>query len=130
MALHLDPDFDATRPASLEETPLRSATPAVPALRLLVKGFSEMEHRLLEGTVRLSQRRSPHLDLLEDATADTLVIWNASSSHKRALGHLAESACGECKDERPADRAVGAESARAGVLGEASASSSCCPVAI
>ena len=71
MASHPDPDFDATRPASLEETPPRSATPAVPALRLLVKGFSEMEHRLLQGTVKLSQRRSPRLDLLEDARAES-----------------------------------------------------------
>jgi hypothetical protein len=39
----------------------------------------------------------------------TLAIWNASSSHKRALGPLEESACDECRYERPADRAVGAE---------------------
>ena len=39
-----------------------------------------------------------------------------------------ESACGECGYERPADRAVGVESAGAGLLGEASSSSSCCPV--
>ena len=71
MASHTDPDFDATRPASLEETPLRRATPAVPALRLLVKGFGPMEHRLLQGTVKLSQRRSPRLDLLEDATSES-----------------------------------------------------------
>jgi transposase len=37
-----------------------------------------------------------------------LVIWNASSSHKRALGPLMESACDECRYERPANRAVGA----------------------
>jgi hypothetical protein len=59
-----------------------------------------------------------------------LVIWNASSSHKRALGPLKESACGECRYERPADRAVGAESGGADVLGEASSSSPRCPVAI
>lgn len=58
---------------------------------------------------------------------DKLVIWNASSSHKRALGPLKESACGECRYERPADCAVGAESAGADVPGEASSSSSCCP---
>lgn len=40
---------------------------------------------------------------------------------------LKESACGECRYERPADRAVGAESAGADVLGKASSSSSCCP---
>jgi hypothetical protein len=59
-----------------------------------------------------------------------LVIWNASSSHKRALGPLKESACGESRYERPADRAVGVETARTSVLGEASSSSSCCTVAI
>ena len=40
------------------------------------------------------------------------------------------SACGECRCERPADHAVGAESAGAGVLREASSSSSSYPVAI
>jgi hypothetical protein len=33
-------------------------------------------------------------------------------------------------DERPADRTVGAESVGTGVLGEASSSSPCCPIAI
>jgi hypothetical protein len=43
---------------------------------------------------------------------------------------LEESACGECRCERPADRALGAECAGASVLGEASPSSPCCAVAI
>jgi hypothetical protein len=44
--------------------------------------------------------------------ARQLVIWNASSPHyKRALGTPKESAYGECRYERPADRAVGAECA-------------------
>src|SRR5258708_32292591 len=60
-----------------------------------------------------------------------LVIWNSSSSHyKVALQTLEESACGECRCERPADRALGAECAGASVLGEASPSSPCCAVAI
>src|SRR2546430_1665469 len=60
-----------------------------------------------------------------------LVIWNASSPHyRRALEASKESAYGECRCERPADRAVGAEWARTGVFGEASSSSPCCPVAI
>jgi hypothetical protein len=46
-----------------------------------------------------------------------LVIWNSSSSHyKVALQTLEESVCGECRCERPADRAVGAECAGAGVV--------------
>ena len=43
----------------------------------MVKGFSEMERRLLEGTVKLSQRRSPRLDLLGDdaaASADVVMV--------------------------------------------------------
>jgi len=69
-----DSDFDATTPSSLQVAPLRSVTPRVPALRLLVKGFSLMEQSLLQGTVKLSQRRSPRLDLLEDAAAESADI--------------------------------------------------------
>jgi twitching motility two-component system response regulator PilG len=60
-------------------TPQESA-PAVGAgavLKVLVKGFSPMEQRLLEGTVKLSQRRPPRIDLLEEsdsATADVVMI--------------------------------------------------------
>lgn len=36
-------------------------------LKVLVKGFSVVEHRLLEGTVKLSQRRAPRIDLVADA---------------------------------------------------------------
>jgi hypothetical protein len=60
-----------------------------------------------------------------------LVIWNASSSHfVIARIFIEESACGECRCERPADRAVGVECAGADVLGEASPSLPCCAVAI
>lgn len=69
-----DPHFDATRPAPLEQAPAARAAPAVPALRLLVKGFSPMEHSLLVGTVKLSQRRSPRLDLLEDTASESADI--------------------------------------------------------
>ena len=67
-------DFDATRPAPLEERPFHKDAPVVPALRLLVKGFTPMEQRLLQGTVKLSQRRSPRLDLLEDPAAESADI--------------------------------------------------------
>jgi|GEM_PF-1075354 len=40
-----------------------------PALRLFVRGFSETETKLLEGTVRLSQRRLPRLALVAEADA-------------------------------------------------------------
>lgn len=36
-------------------------------LKVLVKGFSVVELRLLEGTVKLSQRRPPRIDLVADA---------------------------------------------------------------
>lgn len=47
--------------------------------KLLVKGFNDnsMERRLLDGTVKLSQRRLPRLDLLSDADgerADAVLI--------------------------------------------------------
>jgi two-component system cell cycle response regulator len=55
------------------------AVPAAPgaALKVLVKGFNAMEHRLLEGAVKLSQRRPPRIDLLgeaEGAAADVVMI--------------------------------------------------------
>jgi two-component system, cell cycle response regulator len=46
-------------------------------VKLLVRGFSEMERRLLEGTVKLSQRRAPRIDLVTDAhgaEADVVMI--------------------------------------------------------
>src|ERR1700745_2508511 len=41
-----------------------------------------------------------------------------------------ESACGECRCYSPANRAIGAKSARASIFREASSPSSCCPVVI
>jgi len=46
-------------------------------LRLLVKGFSPVEHRLLEGADKLSQRRAPRIDLVSPdnaASADVVLI--------------------------------------------------------
>lgn len=46
-------------------------------LRVLVKGFTPVEHRLLEGAVKLSQRRPPRIDLLDDAhgsEADVVLV--------------------------------------------------------
>lgn len=53
------------------------------ALKLLVKGFSAMERRLLEGTVKLSQRRAPRIELLGDAdgaSADVVMV-DAHDAH-------------------------------------------------
>ncbi|HVZ46053.1 MAG TPA: response regulator transcription factor [Ramlibacter sp.] len=46
-------------------------------VKLLVKGFGAMEHRLLQGAVKLSQRRAPRIDLLADseaASADVVLV--------------------------------------------------------
>jgi two-component system, cell cycle response regulator len=89
----------ATQPVPLGEMQLNATRPA---LKLLVKGFNStpMERRLLEGTVLLSQRRQPRLDLLSDAddqSADVVMIdaldsramqWAASQSwlnHKAVI---------------------------------------------
>ena len=53
------------------------AQPAGAQLRLLVRGFNAMERRLLEGAVKLSQRRPPRIELVADtdaATADVVMI--------------------------------------------------------
>jgi two-component system, cell cycle response regulator len=44
-----------------------SGNAAGAVLKVLVKGFSVVERRLLEGTVKLSQRRPPRIDLVADA---------------------------------------------------------------
>ena len=69
----------AVRPAYL---PLSMAVPssaaeAAPVFKLVVKGLRQMERQLLEGTVRVSQRRSPRLTILDDTqatTADVVMI--------------------------------------------------------
>ena len=53
-----------------------------PALKLVVRGFTAIERNLLEGTVRLSQRRTPRLQLLAEAdvaSADVVMIDAADS---------------------------------------------------
>lgn len=50
---------------------------AAAALRLFVKGFGASEHRLLDATVKISQRRTPPLSLLGEADcqrADVIMI--------------------------------------------------------
>src|SRR5438874_659101 len=71
------------RPPEAGTTVLPSAHHAAPAategavLKVLVRGFNAMEHRLLEGTVKLSQRRPPRIDLISVAdgiSADVVMI--------------------------------------------------------
>lgn len=46
-----------------------SATETQQVLRLLVKGFMGFDRRLLDGVVKLSQRRNPSLELVDSVTA-------------------------------------------------------------
>lgn len=58
----------------------------VPSLKLFVKGFTPMEQRLLNGTVLLSRRRQPRLDLADDGDArlaDVVMIDGADPAAMR-----------------------------------------------
>jgi two-component system, cell cycle response regulator len=66
--------FAPTVPAELQNPHVPAAAPA---LKLLVKGFRKIELQLLDGTVKLSQRRTPRIDLLTDEQgrdADVVMI--------------------------------------------------------
>ena len=71
MPTQLDRAYLATLPTPLDERPLPAVAAPVPALQLLVMGFDPIEQRLLQGTVRLSQRRSPRLVLLDESAAES-----------------------------------------------------------
>ncbi len=73
-------DFQNTLAAGMEGAcapePSPSPSPS-PSVKLLVKGFRSMELRLLDGTVKVSQRRTPRLELLTDdqaRAADVVMI--------------------------------------------------------
>jgi twitching motility two-component system response regulator PilG len=55
-------------------------------LKLLVKGFTPMEHKLLQGVVHLSKRRQPRIDLLDEASAESVdvVMIDAQDPHAMA----------------------------------------------
>lgn len=70
------PDADAPVAAPRAPTPAVAA-PLAPALKLFVKGLKPIERQLLEGLVKVSQRRTPRLELLDDTrarAADVVVI--------------------------------------------------------
>lgn len=80
-------------PAALSVKPMPvpapvAKTPAVRALRLFVRGFNAVEKKLLEGTVRLSQRRLPRLELVSEheASAADLVMIDGSDEQAVAWG--------------------------------------------
>jgi two-component system cell cycle response regulator len=60
-----------TAPVALAPRPPVAAVSAepVPALRLAVKGLKPIERQLLEGLVKVSQRRTPRLEILDDMNA-------------------------------------------------------------
>src|SRR5688572_12580171 len=82
--VHPPAGFAATLPLGLDTLPSSSALVAKPsserALRIFARGFNAVEQRLLEGTVRLSQRRSPRLELVSEADAKSadLVLIDGS----------------------------------------------------
>ena len=52
-------------------------TSNAPVLKVLIKGFTVMERRLLGGTVKLSERRAPRMELVSEqdpAAADVIMI--------------------------------------------------------
>ena len=58
---------------------MQTANPESASLKLLVLGFNETERRLLQAIVKLSQRRTPALHLLEaDEGPDNYQIGRAS----------------------------------------------------
>ncbi len=63
-----------------------SPAPGEAPLRLVVKGFSMIELRLLDAVVKLSQRRRPRLEIVADsavATADVVLIDGRESAARR-----------------------------------------------
>jgi len=75
------PEWDATRPlpANLPTRPVTQhpAADHVVELKLVVKGLKPMERQLFEGTVKLSQRRTPRLAILDEEhapAADVVLI--------------------------------------------------------
>jgi twitching motility two-component system response regulator PilG len=73
---------NATAPAAAPRAPAVAAATA-PALRLFVKGLKPIERQLLEGLVKVSQRRTPRLELLDDprARAADVVVIDTRDAH-------------------------------------------------
>lgn len=67
----------AAAPAAAAAAPPHAATDGAPPLRLAVKGLKPIERQLLEGLVKVSQRRTPRLEILDDMRAreaDVVVV--------------------------------------------------------
>jgi two-component system, cell cycle response regulator len=57
------------RAGAVAEKPFVEPATTPPALQIFVRGFNDTEKKLLEGTVRLSQRRLPRLTLVPESEA-------------------------------------------------------------
>jgi two-component system, cell cycle response regulator len=85
--------FPATQQQVLqvEEAPAVASNAAAaievptPALQLLARGFVGMERSLIEGTVRMSQRRTPRLELLADDDLDSADLVIIDTRSERAV---------------------------------------------
>jgi len=66
---------------------MNTAAPAAdaPVVKLLVKGFNAMERRLLEGTVKLSQRKAPRIDLVGETDAEDADVVMIDAHDAQAL---------------------------------------------
>ena len=84
---NLRSDFEVsarvTRPDTLPPT-------AAPPLKVQVKGFNTMEHRLLNGTVLISQRRQPRLELSNDENGQTADVVLIDASDAAAMQWAAQ----------------------------------------
>jgi len=66
-----------SQPQPAAPVPAHAAGEAAPVLRLAVKGLRPIERQLLEGLVKVSQRRNPRLTILDDTLAreaDVIVV--------------------------------------------------------
>jgi len=79
--------YAATMPMSLEEL---APAPKQAVLKLLVMGLSPDERALIEGTVKLSRRRSPRLQLVDPLHSDAadVVIIDALDARAMAWAEL------------------------------------------
>lgn len=75
---------DAWRAATAASAAAAEAS-EVPALRLVVRGFSAVERSLLDGTVKLSQRRTPRLQLLADSEVGEADVVMVNALDARAM---------------------------------------------
>ena len=82
-----DGDVPRFTPAQPDERQFAPPAPAesVPALKLLIKGFTPFELRLLDSVVKISQRRTPRLELLDDARANAADVVMIDSRDADAI---------------------------------------------